>query len=118
NSYDIDIPILGGLDLSCVEKGHSLLFGIMSSDIKRKLVNKAKALNVNIDFFLHETVLVGKRTSIGIGLVAFPNVIISCDVTLGDLIFINCGSQIGHDVKIGDYTSIMANVDIGGGAQI
>src|SRR5690606_16835355 len=57
NSYDIDIPILGGLDLSCVEKGHSLLFGIMSSDIKRKLVNKAKALNVNIDFFLHETVL-------------------------------------------------------------
>ena len=37
---------------------------------------------------------------------------------IGKSVFINNGSQIGHDVVIMDYVNIMANVDIGGNCEI
>lgn len=118
DAYDLNTSLLGKIDLSNINQDQSILFGIMNSDIKRDLFLKAKENQISINHFLHSTVLVGDRTTFGIGLIAFPNAIISCDVTIGDLVFINCGTQIGHDVKIGSYTSIMANVDIGGDAEI
>ena len=50
--------------------------------------------------------------------VLYPRSIISCNVSVGEGVMINAGTQVGHDVTIGNYVSIMANVDIGGGAQI
>lgn len=79
-----------------------------------------KSLNYKIKFtqFIHDSCIIGDRTSFGIGFLLLPNALISCDVKIGNLVFVNIGSHIGHDVIVGDFTSIMANVDIGGGAQI
>ncbi|MFC4817376.1 MULTISPECIES: acetyltransferase [unclassified Flavobacterium] len=118
DGYDVKESNLGKIDFSQIKDFQSVLFGIADGGVKKKLFEKSKEYNVKTVGYTHHTALVGERTVVGEGLVLCPFSIISCDSKIGDLVFVNSGSQIGHDVVIGDYTSIMANVDIGGGAQI
>lgn len=118
DGYSTNLHILDKVDLSKITKDQSVIFAISNVETKKKLLESAIASNVQIANYIHESCFIGERTIFGKGFVMLPYAIISCDTTIGDLTFINNGSQIGHDVKIGDFTSIMANVDIGGGAVI
>ncbi|MBV2225985.1 MAG: acetyltransferase [Sphingobacterium mizutaii] len=116
NNYQIGQRVLG--KISELKEGN-IHFGIMNTDIKEKLFNDfIQKSEINICQFIHSSVLIGDRSNLGIGVILFPNVIVSCDIKIGDGSFINLGSQIGHDVTIGNYVSIMPNVDLGGGCII
>jgi sugar O-acyltransferase (sialic acid O-acetyltransferase NeuD family) len=116
--YSISIPVLGLVDSYSLKKNPSFIIGMLNSEVRENLFNKSREYGITAVTYLHETVLIGSRSKFGEGLVMLPNSLISCDVTIGNHVFINNGSQIGHDVTVGDFTCIMANVDIGGGAQI
>ncbi|EJL66741.1 acetyltransferase [Flavobacterium sp. CF136] len=116
--FNRDQEVIGKIDLKKIKQNQSVICGISDVKIKEKLFDDLRQHNVSIFSYIHESCFVGERTKFGIGLVLFPYAIISCDSKIGNLVFINNGSQIGHDVSIGDFSSIMANVDIGGGAQI
>jgi sugar O-acyltransferase (sialic acid O-acetyltransferase NeuD family) len=118
NEYGTDLKILGKVDLDTIQENQAVVFAISDVETKKNLLKKALDSNVKIANYIHESCFIGERTNFGKGLVMLPYAIISCDSTIGELVFINNGSQIGHDVTIGDFTSIMANVDIGGGALI
>lgn len=116
--YDINLKVLGKIDLTIVKPNQQIIFAISDVAVKENLLATAQELGVEVACYVHESCFVGERTKIGKGLVLFPYAVISCDTTIGDLVFINNGSQIGHDVTIGNFSSIMANVDIGGGVVI
>lgn len=118
DNYDIDLKILGRIDFDVIKKNQSVIFAISDVEAKKSFLERAALSNVQVASYIHESCYIGERTTFGKGLIMFPYAIVSCDIKIGDLVFINNGSQIGHDVIIGDYTSIMANVDIGGGAII
>lgn len=118
NDYDIDQKVLGKIELDKIEKNQSIICAIADVNVKEKLFDQLIKFQTSIFSFVHKSCFIGERTIWGEGLVLLPYAIISCDSRIGNLVFINNGSQIGHDVVIGDFTSIMANVDIGGGAQI
>ncbi len=115
---NLAVPVIGQVDLSVFPENHELLVGITDCKFKEFIFEESKINNVKITSFIHNTSLIGLRTMLGIGIVMLPYSLISCDATIGNLVFINNGSQIGHDVIIGNFCSIMANVDIGGNAQI
>jgi sugar O-acyltransferase (sialic acid O-acetyltransferase NeuD family) len=112
------INVIGKIDFSTFNEKQVAICAIADCDRKQRLLEEAELSGKTFIQYFHNTCLIGERTQIGIGLVLLPYAIISCDATVGDLVFINNGSQIGHDVTIGNFTSIMANVDIGGGAII
>lgn len=118
DNFNTDLSVLGKLDLDLIKNDQVGLCAISNVEIKEKLLDKALQSNVKIGSYIHESCFIGERTNCGIGLIMLPYAIISCDSNIGNLVFINNGSQIGHDVEIGDFTSIMANVDVGGGAII
>lgn len=116
---DRSLPrLIGPIEIEKVSKEHSMLVAISSSKIKKDLHDKASSISRSFSSYIDCRALVSPSAQIGLGSVIFPNVVLSCQTTIGELVFINCGSQIGHDAEVGDYTSIMANVDIGGGAKI
>ena len=117
-NFNHDLKVLDQLKISNLKQKQSIICGISDSSIKQKLFKELIEYDISILSYVHNSCLIGERTKFGKGLVVLPNALISCDITIGDLVFINIGSQIGHDVRIGDFTSIMANVDIGGGAEI
>lgn len=115
---DQNLPrIRGKIDSRNVFGDEDVILGISNSGIKKTIVDSWDP-EIKFRGFIFPNVIIGERTILGKGIVMMPNALISCDCTVEDFVFINCGSQIGHDVKIGKYTSIMANVDIGGGAEI
>jgi sugar O-acyltransferase (sialic acid O-acetyltransferase NeuD family) len=68
--------------------------------------------------FVHPTATVGKFTRIGEGSVIGPGVVIGPNVTIGTGVFVNSGSMVGHDAVLGDWSSLMANVNVAGGCRL
>ena len=61
---------------------------------------------------------IGPYTEIGKGCVFYGGVIISVNCKIGDGVLMNQMVNIGHDVTIGDYTSIMPTTGISGNCTI
>ncbi|MCR4030930.1 MULTISPECIES: acetyltransferase [Flavobacterium] len=118
NDYNINLQILGKIDLEQIKYNQSIICGISNVEVKEKLYHEIVKNKILVRSYIHESCLIGERTNLGTGFVLLPNALVSCDVSIGNLVLVNIGSQVGHDVSIGDFTSIMANVDIGGGAKI
>lgn len=115
------VPVLGGFRDFV---GRSLPLAVCMVDkpsVKRAVVSRVKA-NGGFTF----PVIVGSRTSfvapgarIGEGcIISLPYNFISTGVDLGEFVFVNCSTRIGHDVRIGDYATIFSGIDIGGGVRI
>lgn len=103
---------------SFIDKKVKVYIAIADVNIRKKLFNHFKANGLIPDTYIHPSVIIGKRTSVGFGCIIQPNVIISNDVVIGDSVFINCNSNIGHNSKISKFSSIMASVNIGGHCNI
>ncbi|MFM1754640.1 MAG: hypothetical protein RLZZ236_1579 [Bacteroidota bacterium] len=116
NHYGLNV--LGKISFDIFSEDQTAICGISDCNKKEELHHKILKTKTKFSSFIYDSCIIGDRSILGIGVVLFPNVLISCDVTIGDLVFINIGSQIGHDAIIRDYASIMPNVNIGGGAQI
>lgn len=115
--YNIEKKIHGKLDSEKITG--AVILGIMDCGFKQKIFEKLEENPaIEILSYIHQSVIIGQRTTIANGVVLFPNVIVSCDVNIGKGTFLNLGTQIGHDVTIGNYVSIMPNVDLGGGVVI
>ena len=91
---------------------------IASPIIRKKIFLQLLEDQIIPNTYIHPTVQIGIKTTIGNGSIIQPNVIISNNVSIGIGIFINCNSNIGHDVSIKDYSTIYTNVNIGGHAII
>ena len=116
NSYGLNV--LGKIQYNKFSETTKVICAITNCGKKEDLLKQSEKYRFEFHHYIHSTCLIGERTTCGKGIVMLPYSIISCDATIGDLVFINNGSLIGHDVVVGDNTSVMANVDIGGGAII
>lgn len=117
--YKSNLEIIDKITVDALNSSQNVILAVAGIAIRKKIVEdlivKSKVELLSYKF---HNVLVGSYTNIGKGVVLSPSVIVSCNVEIGDGVFINSGSQIGHDVQIGKYCSIMANVDLGGGVII
>lgn len=99
-------------------KNKKILLGIASTEIKEEAYKLLLKENCEVLSFSHNFSITGNNSILGTGHLLCPFVVVSCNVKFGVCVTVNSGSQIGHDVTLGDFVSIMANVDIGGGAYI
>ena len=112
-NYPSDYKILGDWETFPFEKGDRCIIGIADVEWREKIFNKLKDKIWFMPFVAHNAI-VGKFNSIHDGSVICPNCIITTNVKLGIGCLLNIGTQIGHDVEMGNFCSLMANVDLGG----
>lgn len=95
----------------------SALITITNPTIRKQIVN---ILNGKVNFFtyLAPDASIGKYTNIGEGAIVCPGCYISTNSTIGSFVIINVGSRIGHDCVLESFTSLMANVDLGGHVRL
>ena len=67
---------------------------------------------------IHETAMVSDTAQLGIGIILCQFTSISCNTVVGNHTMLNAYSGFGHDCKIGDYSSVMAHVDITGNVSV
>jgi sugar O-acyltransferase (sialic acid O-acetyltransferase NeuD family) len=111
-----DLKYIGTTDY-LFHEDDSVIIAIANPDDKEKLYQKMKS-KVRFITYIDPTAIIGKYTKIGEGCVICPNSIISANAILGDCVTVNLGSQIGHDAKVGSFSSLMGNVDIGGSSSL
>jgi sugar O-acyltransferase (sialic acid O-acetyltransferase NeuD family) len=109
--------VLGSInELVQIDYNLELVISISDPKIKKKMYD---TLNYNhfLSFptLIHPNVLIGTdKVNIGYGCIICASNIITVNVTIGNFVILNLGCTVGHDTKIGDYSSFMPSVNISG----
>jgi len=90
------------------------VLAIANPEIKQKVVKELKSKGAFFETLIHPSSFVAKTARLGEGIVIFPMSVVSADATILSFVTINFLSTIGHDVEIGEYTTLSAHVDLTG----
>jgi sugar O-acyltransferase (sialic acid O-acetyltransferase NeuD family) len=113
NEFPSDYSIIGAPENYNFAPNDYVLLCV-TNPIAKKRISLNLVGKVKFFTYIAPNAILAKFVKIGEGSIICPNVVISTNVVLDDFVTINLGTQIGHDCKIGKFSSIMANVDLGG----
>lgn len=121
-NYDSDINGYHWLGNSnwILEYKRDVVCNCTIGDAKKKaqIQRRLMAQGVQFETIMATTAGVANHTEIGPGCVLYWNVGVSVNCKLGAGVLLNDSVKIGHDVVIGDFTSVMPGTGISGGCVI
>ena len=88
--------------------------GVGTPKTRRLMMEKAKAAGFVFGTIIHPRVERSKTIEIGIGAVICAGNILTVNITLGEHIQINLDCTVGHDVIMGDFTTLAPGVHVSG----
>ena len=81
---------------------------------RQLMVEKAEAIGFGFETIVHPRVERSEWIDIGMGTVICAGNILTTNITLGQHVQINLDCTIGHDVMMGDYTTLAPGVHVSG----
>ena len=112
------VKVISGIEDYQPSSSESLVVAILDPTTKKRIVESLVHKGSNFYTLIHPSAIIGRNVSVGKGCVICPGCILTCDITLGDFVFINACSTIGHDTIIKDYTSVNGKVEITGNVNV
>ena len=118
DNYDCSAKIIGRISDWQPKSDEEFVLALGSPETKRKVVSVLKSKGAKFATVIHPTAILTENTKCGEGFVMFPYAKLSVNSEVGDFVTL-LTSGVGHDVKIGDYTtvsgmcSVLRNVVIG-----
>lgn len=113
-----ELPVLGGLDWAEGRDDVEVVVALGSASARVEAARKAEGLGATVTGVIHPTARVGPRCRVGEGAILCPDVLLTCDVTVGRLAIVNWGARIGHDGRIGEAAFIGPGVHLAGNVTI
>ncbi len=92
---------------------NSIVIAVGDLDQRIRIKSSLPA-DVKFPAILHPSVQKTPYTSMGEGCIVLGNVLLSCDVEIGNFAIINPGTTISHDTHIGDFFTTSPGVNISG----
>lgn len=115
-------PVLGSLNMiDSLSDDISFVFTIGSPNSFKNRKSIVASLGIERNRFInviHPSARVSRSSTLGKGLIIFPNVVICSNVVLGDFSVILSNSTINHDCTLGDFTICASNVNLAGGVLV
>ncbi len=114
------IPVLGGLELITSHKDAYYVCAVGSSAVRKKLIDKAKALLPEIRFavLIDPSVEMSRYVTVGDGSMICAHNILTVNISVGDHVIINLDCTVGHDSVIGAFATLYPSINISGGGVI
>lgn len=94
-----------------------LALGIADPQAKSRLVPMLKQRGAVFESIIHPYAYLGRHNALGEGAVVFGGFSMSVNVHIGDFVTL-LSSGLGHDVRIGDYSTISSHCNIMGNVTI
>ena len=114
-------PVLGGVkELNQWDRKLFLVFALGHPRIKKAVCEKIKNKNISYPILIHPNVIIGRRQYVAIGegcIIAAGN-IITTNISIGKHVILNLACTVGHETRIGDFSSFMPTCNISGEVQI
>lgn len=106
-----DYPVIGRISDWQPEKDEVFALAIGVPSTKEKIAAMLKARGAIFPPIIHPTAIIAAFSHYGEGFIAFPYAKLSVNSAVGDFVSL-LSSGIGHDVYIGDYTTISGACNI------
>lgn len=114
------LPILGGFEwFDGVDRSDvGVVCAVGTPELARQLVDKAQRLGLRFLSAISPLALISRTANIGQGVMIFPNVVVSCGVSLGNYSILNVASTVSHDTRIAELCSISPGVHLAGNVSL
>lgn len=110
-------PVAGTIADYYPKENDVLMMGIASPEGKKKLASLLKGRGARFESFIHPGTCMGHFNSIGEGVLIYGGFGMTVNVRLGNFTTMQ-GCYLGHDVTVGDFTTISSFCNIMGYADI
>ena len=113
-------PVLGPDDV-IADYGEVCVACAIGSPTGRQKVSEAiRAINPRVQFpvLVDPSAVAAESASLSEGVIVAANAVISADVSIGRLSFVNFGAIIGHDAVLEDYVSVFPQSSILGAVRL
>lgn len=112
--------ILGGIkELNAYPEKILLVLAFANPNQKAKLIESITNSNISHPILIHPSCIIGNNMNkIGEGSIICASTIITVNVDIGSHVILNLGCTVGHDTRIGSYSSFMPAVHISGEVEI
>ena len=114
-----DVPVLGGFDW-LVEHKDKVRCCVTSGIVKvRELIcHKCDEVGVMFETLIDPSASIGRTVEIGRGCIVNENCELTVNIKVGDFVYLNSDSCLGHDDIIGDFTILNPHVQVSGSCII
>jgi len=113
------LPVLGGLhDVNAWKDTLALCVAIGEPLMRNKIVGNITNPLIHFPTLIHPACNAGISNVIGQGSVLCSGVQLTLKITIGEFVWVNLNATVGHDVRIGNFTSLMPAVNLSGNVAI
>ena len=113
----LKLPVLGDINSYSIEPDDVFVCAIADPAVKKKLTNIISQRDGNFINLIHKTAIIHGNVKMGIGNIFCPFSHVFDSSVIGNHVIFNCQSGLGHDSKVGDYSSFMGYAGLNGYAQ-
>lgn len=99
-------------------EGEFFLCAVGKPQVKEHMAEALMKKGLSPATLIHPSVLIGRNVEIGEGAILCPNVVLTCDISLGRFVTLNVATAVGHDSVIGDWSQTSAFCDLTGGSKV
>ncbi len=117
DNYECDYKVIGTIRDWEPNQGEVFACAIANPKIKEKIVTELKTKGANFEQIIHPRASIGEFNKIGEGVIMYPSARLTVNIKIGDFVSL-LSSGVGHDVTIGDYSTISSNCGINGHVQL
>ncbi len=112
-------PILGTQEiLKTVDENTYIVIAISDPPTKEQIVTAIQKYKPRFATLIHPSAKIAKNASIGEGCIISIDCVVSVNVSIGNHVFMNMRTVIGHDSTISDFSSCLVNCIIAGNVSI
>lgn len=115
--YECDYKVIGTIADWRPQENEVFACAIANPEMKKKVTQDLMQRGAEFTSIVHPDARISEFCKLGKGIVVFSSAAVSVNTRVGDFVTL-LASGIGHDVEIGDYSTISANCDITGGVKI
>lgn len=118
DGFGYALEYLGHIDHFQPRAGDRLVMAIGDPGHKRRIAQMLKSRGAQFARLVHPSAIVARTAQLGEGVVLCPQAVVSANARIGDLVAINSFSGVGHDVVLGAYSTLSAQVDLTGRVMV
>ena len=107
-------PVLGSCAEYIPDKDDRFVCAIGNPMDKLRVCDSLLAKGAIFTNIIHSSAFIAHDASLGVGLIAFPNVYIATQATIGDFVTLNVAASVGHDVHLGRGCTLSSHCDVTG----
>jgi sugar O-acyltransferase (sialic acid O-acetyltransferase NeuD family) len=114
-------PVLGSIDkLNQWDSELWIVFALGIPKTKKRVCKKITNKKIFYPILKHPTVITGRKdyVTIGEGSIICAGTIITTNISIGRHVILNLACTVGHETKIGDFSSFMPTCNVSGEVKI